>query len=294
MVTIRQSDIRKYMGCRRQFFLENSLGAKRVYSERDIELSNADVGTLVHAGVAAYYDGVESWDQKIREEAETMRVERGFDALSWEVSNAKKVTLAQLMLARYVHFALMADDRYTVFDTEHSYSVPYEVGSTTVELTGHADLLLWDEAAEGIVILDHKTVANLNQTPRPNDFQLQYYAWVHWLTTGQVPIDAGHNLIKRVGMKGKAPHISRQLIAISYESIMGVQRIVDALLPEMVRDLQEPDEVKALPNYTGECSWKCRVLDLCDGMDDASDWQHMAETEYQIDRKLLDKSTLYQ
>jgi hypothetical protein len=294
ILEVRQSDIKKWLGCKRQFFLENTLAARQVYhGERDMVISNADVGTLVHAGMEAFYLGG-GVKEAIYCDSQRMAVEREFDQQLFLAANTAKLTMALLMVERYASWhdtGPHKDAHLEVVDTEHRFNVRYDVGSTTVLLTGHSDLIMHDEVMDAELILDHKTVANLNQTPRPGDFQLQHYAMLRFMETGKRPYAAGHNALKRVGGKGKGPFVDRYLINITPDSIMRHIDMLDRIMPELVHDLLEAKEAAMFPNMTGECKWKCRVYDVCDGMDDGSDWQYTAETEYQIDR---DKIELHQ
>jgi len=147
---------------------------------------------------------------------------------------------------------------------------------------------MFDHIMDAELILDHKSVATLNQTPRPGDFQLQHYAALRHMETGSRPYAAGHNVLKRVGYKGQGTFTDRYIINITPDSIMRHIDMLDRILPQLVTDLLEAKEAAMLPNMTGECKWKCRVYDVCDGMDDGSDWQYTAETEYQIDRSKLE------
>lgn len=260
----RMSDIRQYLNCRRQFYLSHTLGLRPRHTAPQ-ELSAADIGTLAHAGLAGFYEGEDPL-QYIEMEAERMRVERDFDELTWANSAASGVALAKTMLTRYQ----AAPAHVFEIDLVQGTEVELKMNLNGYDLVGHIDLIL--EPAPGVVtILDHKTVKQF-RSPRPNDFQLVFYSLLYYENYGVVPYNAGYNLLKRVG-KGKAPFLDRRTIAIEEVQLKNMADMIVDILDETATR-------QTWPNMTNECDWKCNVKDLCDGMDDGSDWQYTAKVEF--------------
>ena len=282
------SDIRQFIGCPRQFYLQYVLGAKRTYNSTNVEMSKADVGTLVHAGVESFYRG-DYPDGAVFAASTAMRVERGYDAESWQTANLHNEITAVTMVNRYIdHLHTNKVNVGLSFVTaEHEMRVAYfDSDENPYILVGHVDLILRHEAMDLEFLLDVKTVSTMNQTPRPNDFQLRYYAYLRGLETGITPYGAGHDLIKRGGSRAKAPFADRQLIAIDETNLDSLEKTLDIVLPQMRAMIEDPPDF-VVPNLTGECSWKCRVLDLCDGMDDGSDWKYTAKVDFNVKEELL-------
>lgn len=283
MLNLRQSGIRQLMNCERAYYLEQVLGCKEPASNYQ-KMSTADTGSLVHAGLDAWYDygSVEAVRVAITNVAGMILEIKQLDPME----GVKPTVLANAMVNRYIGWvgAYNMDDGFTKTETE----VPFKLDCLDYEYTGTIDLVTYDEILGGWVILDHKTVANMTQQPRPNDFQLTHYAWAYWRTTGNVPVAAGHNLLKRTLKTGDT---RRSLININQEMLeLHGQKL--ARLRQKAEHLWQvrPDGAAFLvpSNPTGECSWKCRVKDLCDIMDDpGNDWTHMAETVYQVHRGRL-------
>jgi PD-(D/E)XK nuclease superfamily len=287
-IVIRQSDIRQFLNCPRSYYLTKTLGASEYKGKQwPVHMSKADIGTLVHAGIAAHYElGTREAAMAVMDEALTdMAKERGHDIAAFFMANVGPYTMAQAMLARYIIWSGYADVFLYATVTETYFEFEWEgyLMTGTIDLTGH------DDTYGGIVLLDHKTVATMNQVPRPNDFQLIHYCWAYWKMTGIVPAAAGHNLIKRV-LAGNAPHNNRHLININQEMLELHEQKLQRILPRMQAALCLKPSTGLLveANITGECSWKCPVKDLCDVMDDPNnDWIGMAETIYNVEKSKL-------
>jgi len=283
VLNLRQSSIRQHMNCERAYYLEQVLGCKEPASNYQ-KMSTADTGTLVHAGLDAWYDygSVEAVNVAITDACGVILEAKKLDLME----GVKPTVLAGAMVLRYIGWVdfFHMDDGFTQTETE----VPFKIEYNEHEYTGTIDLVTYDEILGGWVILDHKTVANMTQQPRPNDFQLTHYAWSYYMITGRVPVAAGHNLLKRSLKTGDS---QRALININAEML---DLHADKLVTLRNR-MQQTWEVKApyapsdVPsNPTGECNWKCRVKDLCDIMDDPGNhWQGMAETVYQVNKERL-------
>lgn len=289
MIELRMSDIKQYLECPRKHTLIKHLGAKEVF-EQQVKMSTADIGTLTHAGMADYYthDGASvGFINAIDLEALRMCQERSQDPDLFYGTNGVSIAMSKIMVARYASWAGERDEDALLDVPNGQTEVRLEVQwSEGITLVGHADYIATDMMFQAPAIFDHKSVANLKQVPRPNDFQLIHYAWMWWKMTGEVPAYAGHNMLKRVGAQGKGPYTHRAIIDINEEMLKHHGRklvyIIDHAAAFLSLDLH-------LANQTGECSWKCRVKDLCDVMDDPqNDWKNMAETIYHVERNKLE------
>lgn len=279
-VVVRQSDLRKYMNCQRQWALENIYEVFPL-GERTMP-GNKEVGTLTHAGVAAYYDDKDI-DAALVQSATDMVLATGMAYEKFETA----LVQARLMVSRYISYveSMGLDTGWNVIDTEHRFEHKVRLPAypdVEVLLVGTADLIVWDEITNGEYIMDHKTVGSLGQAPRPNDFQLHHYAWLRALETGRAPRGAGHNAIKRVGGKGKPPHNARFLIDISPAALdYHESAVLEGMLPRYLTDLLYGGDPERYPwNPTGECHWKCPVYDVCDLMGGGHDWRAVVHSEY--------------
>jgi hypothetical protein len=285
VIEIHQSTLTKYLRCKRQWMFDEVWNLRPSYSPDEPKPqrmpNNADVGTLAHAGLEAYYTGgnpLPAIQEKLVELAEPA------DDAPLPAEWVKADRTARSMVEGYIEWVGREglDDHYTTVGVEERLELP---GVTTfgepVLFVGTLDLRVMDEITEEYGIGDHKSVQTLSQVPRPGDFQVRHYAWMLDKLGQPVPRFGFHNLLRRVDRSHRAskpPYFDRVFVNINEEMVAYHDKLLTSLVDQYVLDyvaLQaDPEQHVTLapPSMTTECSWRCNNVSLCDQMFDG-DWQ---------------------
>lgn len=298
-ISLRQSDVAMFDECRRKFYLTNVMQIGdpiRTFTGPPTarKVKTQDVGSMVHAAIRLHNRG-EMEDTEIILKANSIcvetavllggAIEREDGFMQWGEGWPKAIEMSTILIRGYFNWLSIEghDLRLTTLAAEDR--IVWDNGR--IEITGQPDRVVLDEITEEVGIDDVKTVDKLGP-PRPGNYQLLTYGLLWWKVKGVCPQWAMHTQIVRnmQSARAKPPFYERQKITLGeeiltrhYESIMQTsQEIVDFY--ERVNLLNHHE--LARPNMNGECSWKCPVEFLCDHMHDGSDWQHMAETTYNI------------
>lgn len=258
---IRQSEIKTFKTCKREWYLEYV----RSLAPLGGESSTADLGTMVHKALEFYYTD-RDWS----------------DAIDAEAPEAE---LASIMVAGYVDWVAEQgmDVGLHVVGVEEPVEVSFgEFNGDEVIVTGRQDLILWDEALDETILMDHKTVQNLDQAADNliQNEQLLTYITLRRLS-GQPISGAAHNSLRRVKRtaSAKPPFYGRRRITPNGQQLDNHLLHMRAAIGEMVataQALELDDELHqrlAYPNPGRECGWRCDFFHVCPMMDDGSNWE---------------------
>ena len=299
---LRQSSLRTFVECRRKFYLQNILKlspqGEATYPRKH---RTAHTGTIMHEVLAEYYRG--NLDDPDRNEVYDI-----CQAAAWELiwgpegpKDADPLVMVPLMKdwnqaievsAIVTHTYITQHVAPTGIDLQYDVLAVEERMEAEVfegfSITGMPDLVLHDNLTDEVGILDHKSVAVLDP-PRAGDFQLLTYAWMWRKLHDTTPGWAGHNQLKRNKQtaRAKPPFYARPVLHVDGHMLDGHNMMLHGMADAILRledellTFPENHRFVALPNMTGDCSWKCSVKDLCDQMHDEDDvWRHTAETYY--------------
>ena len=291
--TFRQSEIKRFMRCRRSWNLMYREGWRLPSGEAP---STADTGTMVHAGLAAlrreedpreavmasYLDLAPMSSSDPDEDSTPLYSEQWY----------KSFTLADTMVEGYIPWeaeeGITAGQEYLAIEEQMEWEIPASFGpeEATVTVTFKPDLVLRSERqGGGIIISDDKTVATLGQTPEVTDFQLLTYALGWWQNTGEMPIAAQHIMLRRVlrSARAKPPFYGVHSFPLNEQMLLNHKNHLYHVINDMVRVLGRANIATApalYPNPTKDCSWDCRMLPVCGMMDDGSDWESVLQINY--------------
>lgn len=292
-----------FRACKRSFYLQKMLGIEPVYPEGARNPGTADTGTLLHLGIETHYSGglpsLVGLNELYIDKAIELSGAGSFDALpvEWRTS----INMAIAMTFSFENWVEVedVDHAYEVkaLEKEFEWEVPgLFAGDTRFTLTGHADMVVYDELTDRWGIGDNKSVAKLSQLPRKNDFQLRTYGLLLAETEGIIPEFGFHNMVVRNmrTARAKGPFEHRAQIVLGENIINYHRNVVIDLLQDIATFMHEiedaeqgtgfedaPLTVVAQANPNGECNWKCRAFKLCDGLDAPGyDWRDEAEVNY--------------
>lgn len=276
---IRQSEIRKFMRCKRSWNWSYRLGLDK---DTDEEPTTANIGTIVHAALEEFYAHGQSpvvTVQCLRRDDEACN---GPLSKKW----ADTYELAEIMVEGYIDWLAETgkDADYRTVQVERRLEVPFaEILGDEIIVTGQLDLLA-EHTPTGLVYLrDHKTVATLEQTPQLQiDPQMLTYA-VLLKMAGTDIAGAEHNQLRRVKRTAtaKPPFYARPQVQFNEHQLRNHYRHLHGTLTEIVRAYQtldiDPDAHHDIcpPTPTQTCGWECSApgLSICVMEDDGSDVQ---------------------
>ena len=297
MIEIRQSALQTFLDCRRKYYLQEVLGLVQQSEEMyPAKHSTAATGTIVHEPLAQYYSGElreditkeELYDICMAKAVEIGRLDQppspGRESMVSDWYNA--VEVATIMVDGYLKWVKQEnmDLRFLVQMVEER--LRWQVPGTRITITGQIDLVLYDELVKETGIIDHKTLDKL-AIVRPGNFQILTYALLVWKNTGVVPEWGAHNQLKRNKQtsRAKPPFYDRKPITINERMLVQHEQMLTSLCQDIEQFADSVNEdnhhTTAYPNMTGECNWKCDVMELCDHMHDGPEvWVHIAESHY--------------
>lgn len=282
----RQSELHEWLVCRRS----TDWKYWQAITPKQEKVGAASLGTLVHAGLEDEYRS-----------RGALEGEWVYNKLK-DTADPQQAKLADTMLRGYWDWVdeTGADAGWEIIGVEQQRSVvwPSLIHGHSVEVTGKADLLIVD--ALGLKrLVDHKTVANLNDQQPPSDFQRQTYAVIEQIATGTTYAGAMHNKLRKVGRTAaaKPPFYGRSEIHFNLAQLRSHYRHMETILNEMVyaqlvmadaRRTGDPvDELDDLehrllpPSPHRDCSWRCDFYQLCPMRDDGSAWQAFIGDNFQ-------------
>jgi len=284
-----------YLNCKRSFYLQKVLGLQYVYPEGPRKCTSADIGTWVHRGMELLLteeaDVFELTDREYLETEFTRlaleEMEVGADELPEDWT--KQLEIAIPMTQRSIQYWT---DRETGIGDWEVVAVEQKmewrnIDGLGVTLEGTLDAYIHDTYIDRYLILDHKTVANMaRQLPQAGNFQGKTYGVLCHYSNYELPSLFYHHQIKRVKGTTKAakpPFNDLVYIHMKEQELRRHAAVLRRLVHDIVEfidtiDREGPEShwLEAVPNYTGECDWRCRARDLCTSMDVGSDWRLMA------------------
>lgn len=289
ILILRQSDLALYLRCQRSFYLQFVRGARRKKQTGPRKCTTADIGTLVHMGLADYYRSDMVWDEDDLRERMTLHADANMGVWPQEWDGeflpddwVSGIALAARMVHGYIPWVEEngLDLRYNTLEVERQYLTVFD--SMGIGLSGIIDLVQEDELLGHHVITDHKTKGSGDfRPPRRGDWQLLTYAALYQWETGQYPAAAQWNMLKRVKRtaSAKPPFYFRQPIRLSPEQIHMHQSRLFYLLASIgceIRSSVVVGETSTLwPNFGKHCDWQCPASEVCEAMDALVDWEHL-------------------
>jgi len=288
--TFRQSEIKRFIRCRRSWWLQYQEGWKKP----DDYPGAHHTGTLYHEGVGAYRVGedrdgaAQAVHDAFNLEVKPEDVGPDHDAFpDW----IKSLSLALRMVEGYIDWSeeegIEAGRKSIVVEEQREQLLPFQVSEHDITITYKADHVYEDTMLGGYVLDDLKSVATLSQTPPTTDFQLLTYSYLEGLRLGKFPVRAQHSMGRRVlrTAAAKPPFYGESGFGIS-ERMMGKHADhLYAIIADMIRVIENVgnyglDTPSLYPNPNKDCSWDCGMLDVCGMVDDGSDYETVLGLNY--------------
>ena len=255
ILVLRQSAISAFQACRRNFYWEYVIGIEPDYQAAIRPWATSTTGTAVHLGVEYYYGKLGDPLQAIKEWADE-------NYPGWEADDkaSKGVRLATTMMAGHIADveADGVDIGETTLDVEHSVLATVDVNGWAVTVTGQIDRIVEDRDGR-LVIEDTKTTDKIDSTLKYIQ-QLGRYAVLLRIETGQVADAVRSNQIKRVLRNGAGPFYSRPWVPFNDDAYTSHYDNLHATLADIV---QAYDQERWYERVSMDCSWRCRVQDVC-------------------------------
>lgn len=288
---IRSSEVSKFMRCRRSWWLtyhagQGGLGLTPVKWESGIR----DLGTMVHAGVQAYYTGGDPVAHIIEQRTRHMAGESPLMP-TYDEKWLKNYELAIIMLEGYVDWvaATGADvGESTVLVEERIITRIGEFRGDEVHLAGKPDRLVRDDVTGALILEDTKSVQTVEPPVLSINTQLLNYATILRLEGYGTVAEMRHNMLKKVKRTAKAtpPFYARESVPLNEEMYDAHWRHLTSVLDELVHACQRVEagedwHVVCPPNPQPQCSWDCDFLGPCPMFDDGSDAAGYLAGEYQ-------------
>lgn len=269
VIDVRQSAISAFMDCRRKFFYEYVLGIEPDYPDGPRPWTTADTGTAFHEGIGAYYQG-----------KDPMTAVAAWSLTQWpdELPEKRDMELVEIMLEG--HIADLAQDGADVGETTIGVEVPvlatvHDIDHWDINIHGRVDRLI--ETEDGNVIDDWKSVASFTSIDSYLH-QLGRYALLVRSGNGWRADRVRTTQVKRVKRTKDGPFYQRPWTPLSEDAYATQAINLRAVLRDMVRVIDQ--DGPWYEHYTGECSWKCRVQDVCQAQMRGDDPETIVELHY--------------
>lgn len=273
---IRQSAVGAWMDCRLKFHKEYILSLEPDYPIKQRPWSTADTGSLMHEALGAAYEGTGDWHTAM----DAYLLDGGFTPTDPEV--AKAVNLVNVMVDG--HLSDLADDGGDVGETTIGVEVPvqgaFKVDGITVTVHGRVDRLI--ETEDGLKIIDDwKSTGPLDDV-LGHIPQLGRYAVLLRQQTGWRADRVRTTQIRKVLRTKSGPFYSRPWVPLNEAAYRKHADDLRAVLSEIIGVLRADDVSKFYPHITTECSWKCRVQDLCIAEQHGNDTEVLVDLGYRL------------
>ena len=276
----RQSEIKTFKTCPRQWWLQYQRGLQRKAVEGE-KVSKASIGTLYHKALEIYY---------LHGEAEAL--EEVGSGRPWSTGDAeqdKSLNLVQRMVEGYIDWLKEtgADANWYVEGCEVQLEVPWPdlIAGDEVILTGRIDMQVTDILAGGTKIVDNKSVMSFDQADLLylND-QGRTYSWM--MRELGLPVSGFiHNQARRVLRSKTATPPFYNRVEVNYsDKLLNMHAIhLQSTLRQMVEAAQKLEKDSndrgwgvlhhryTVPNPSNDCSWRCDFVHVCPMFDDGSD-----------------------
>lgn len=283
---MRVSEVAKAQRCLRTWWLgykRDGTGLEPANRERgDLR----DVGSLVHAGVQAYYRG-HNPGAMLREHWLSLTTER--DVTDKET---QAYELASIMLDGWVKW--LASEGADVGEETVLLEERLEMSLGTfrgdeVVLYGTPDRVIRETETGLLVLEDTKTrasIANLDVRLQI-DPQMLTYAGMLRATKDLNVTEMRHQLIKRVKRTARAtpPFYLRVAVPVTDALLDARWAHLTSTVDSMVDRLQRHEagtshHVAFPPTPTGDCAWDCDFLAVCPLMDEGAYWEAALQEMY--------------
>lgn len=273
---VRSSDFIKFQRCRRAFYLNNVLEVQqRPFQGR--AASKADIGTLVHAGLAGFYGSI-----PMETMVQTKKLELMSEGVEPDSLN-KAMELALHMIHGYEMWAHgdNLDSGLVPALQEAQLQTPiYTEDDLTIILSGTPDLVLTDTTGY-YVLIDFKTVDAMAriQPTLDMDLQLLNYAVLLQKSNGWRISVAAHRQLKRIRRDGRAqgPFFSEETVFFTPAQIEVHERHLKRVAKEIWNLVKETENAElyphdvAYPSPSKDCSWACPFVGICSSLDKTND-----------------------
>jgi len=287
---ITQSELSSFTRCKRKWYLSYYRHLRKRRYEGSAPL---DIGTLVHAGLEAWYRPT---DQRhpldaIRDTTQGM-LDKFPDAAAEILKHAE---LAGVMIEGYMQWLEDegADADLDVYAAEKRVEVP--VGS--FRLLGKLDAAAVRKSDGLRLQLEHKTVGNLSDLPKVAQVNFQYLTYdllahLKALEDGDSSVRTDGvllNMLRKVKRtNAKPPFYGRHPVRHNLEELRNHWRHVISIAEEAERararlDGGETHHAVVPPRPSRDCSWDCPFYAVCGPghLDDGSDSEGMLNALYE-------------
>lgn len=247
-----------------------------------------DVGTLFHAGVAAYYRG-HNPGQLMRE---TWMAMVASDPEGVTEQATKAYELAAIMLDGWVQW-LAAEghdvDEETLLVEERIEMPLGTFRGREVILYGTPDRVVRQTSTGLLILEDTKTGQSLERSVRLQvDPQLLTYAGMLRAVKGLEVDEMRHQVAKKSKRTARAtpPFYARVSVPVTEELLDARWKHLASTVDLMVERIQrmeagEDHHVVVPPTVTGACDWDCDFLAVCPLMDEGAYWEAALEGMYE-------------
>jgi hypothetical protein len=289
---LTQSELASFLRCKRRWWLGYYRSLRKVHDTPRLPT----VGTLVHAGLEAYYRGAAVHPiDVVKERAVEMITEAGdFPGAAETIQDA--AGLAGIMLEGYLDWVQEtgADVGLDVYAAEQMVEVT--LSPTPYRLRGKIDARARRAFDGAQVQLEHKTVGSLTDLPKTaqSSFQFLTYDLLAYLKSLE-DADTTYrtdgvllNMLKRVKRtaRAKPPFYGREVVRHNthelrshWKHVVAIAREMDAVRARL--EAGEDHHSVVPPTWTRDCTWSCPFYAVCPMFDDGSDAEDMLETEYE-------------
>lgn len=248
-------------------------------SKPRIAPSTAGIGTLVHLGLQAHYEGAEKEEATriVRERAAADR--ENIISPAWLKKHDTNAKLALAMTAGYIDWVEVEgmDVGWTVLSTERPITVEWP-GRPGIFVTGRLDLEIVDRWGL-LKLVDFKTRASVEPSFADGvDVQRKAYAVLRMLEDKTLYAGVLHRYARRClrGPTSKPPYFGESELVFSADKLRRHFHIMDGLLAEMIPLAQHAAEtgaagltdVRLRPTPSRDCHWRCPFTEVCDAVDE--------------------------
>lgn len=279
------SEFKTWLTCRRGWYLRHYRELRKISDYAPLP----DVGTLVHAGLEAYYDGSLSTPSDLVAGRGIKLVEQYPEFAD---SIYKDVELAAIMLDGYMEWLeeTGADIGLSVIAPELKVSV--ELGPDHT-LQGKIDALMKRDVDGAVLQLEHKTVSSLNDLPQwaQSNPQFLTYELMSYMRAKETGVESDGvilNMLRRVKRtaRAKPPFYDRQEVRFNVDELRNHYRHLLAVADEIVAararlDAGESHHVVCPPTVNRSHRWSCDCAPVTAMFDDGSDVEAFLSEFYQ-------------
>lgn len=275
------SELTTWKTCRRQWWLAYY---RRLGPIREETVSAASLGTLVHLGLEAHYNGEDALAaMEIRMLADREAVMDLVDVEKLKKFD-KQCVLAKTMVEGYIEWCeeTGTDSDLEFIGAERAVEVELMPGVT---LLSKLDAKFRRRSTGVELFMDHKTVASIEQTEEAayRSSQFRTYALVEYLeslSTGAPAQTSGVllNMLRKVGRSAtaKPPFYGREEFSFNTELLRNhwqqvMAEIERVLTVEEALDRGHSHHTLVPPSPSRDCSWRCPFKSVCPMFDDGSD-----------------------